>query len=107
MKFNNLYIEKKEKVELVVKYFLANKKNIREISEETGISKSAVHRYLNDEFFIRDIFGDKADFILDEIHLKLVQNKEEGNKLGGDVFSKNYVAIKDELGQFKRSRKIR
>ena len=97
---NEQYNEKKEKVQTVVELFLSGKKMIRDISEETGISKSSVQRYLNDIEFINGIYGDNASFIIEEIQRKLVENKEEGNKLGGDTFASNYESLKDEVGHF-------
>lgn len=99
------YQEKLEKVKKVVEIFLKDKKTIREISEETGISKSSIQRYLNDEEFINLIYGQKASFIREEIIRRLEENYKEGTKLGGINFAKNNETLKDELGHFTGSRK--
>ena len=99
------YQEKLEKVKKVVEIFLRDKKKIREISEETGISKSAIQRYLNDDEFINLIYGEKANFIKEEICRRLEENYKEGIKLGGINFAQNNESLKDELGHFIGSRK--
>ena len=99
------YNDKLEKVEKSVTEFLKNKKTIREISEITGISKSAVQRYLNDEESINTIYGADSTFIIEEINRKLEENKIEGAKLGGTNFAINNEPIRDALGHFKGSRK--
>ena len=99
------YLEKKQKVSIVVKEFLINKKSIKQISEEVGISTSSVQRYLNDEVYIKDAFGVNASLIIEEIHRMLEENKIEGNKLGGQNFAKNNEATKKENGQFTGSKK--
>ena len=102
---NEQYQDKLEKVEYVVNAFLKEKKTIREVSEETGISKSSVQRYLNDEEFITALYGEKTPFIMEEINRKLEENYVEGVKLGGTNFALNNDSIKDELGHFQGSRK--
>ena len=99
------YNEKIQKVTETVTEFLKNKKTIREISEITGISKSSVQRYLNDEEYIKIIFGGEASFIIEEINRRLEENQIEGTKLGGTNFALNNEPIKDNLGHFKGSRK--
>ena len=102
---NEQYRDKLEKVDYVVTAFLRDKKTIREVSEETGISKSSVQRYLNDEEFIVGLYGEKAPYIIEEINRKLEENYVDGVKLGGTNFALNNESIKDNLGHFQGSRK--
>lgn len=104
----NRYLEKIYKVEEVVELFLKERKTIYEMAADKslGISKSSIHRYLNDEDIIRYIYGEKADFIIEEIKRRLKENKEIGNKNGGDTFARNYTALKDSNGLFKGSKRI-
>ena len=62
------YLEKTENVKKVVIEFLMNKRSIKQISEELGISTSSVQRYLNDKVYIENIFKNDASFIIEEIH---------------------------------------
>ena len=98
-------LEKINNIKIVVTNFLKDKKTIKEISQETGISKSSVQRYLNDKEYIREIYGLDANFIIEEIHRKLKQNKEEGISKGGTNFANNNISTKDKLGHFTGSKK--
>ncbi|MDO4962515.1 MAG: hypothetical protein Q4E75_00205 [bacterium] len=101
------YLNKVYKVEKVVEIFLKERKTIYEMAADKslGISKSSIHRYLNDEDIIRYIYGDQSDFIIEEIKRRLKENKEIGNKNGGDTFASDYVALKDSKGLFKGSKR--
>ena len=98
-------MEKKKSVEKVVTQFLKSKKTIKEISAETGIPTSSVQRYLNDESYIREIFGSRANLIIEEIHRKLDQNKLEGHVLGGQTYAQNYEATRGYSGLFTGSKR--
>lgn len=100
-----LYQEKIKKVKAVIEIFLNDKKTIKEVSEETNISKSSIQRYLNDTEIINEIYGKDAVYIIQEIQKKLNENIEEGKRTGGLNFAKNNEALKDESGHFIGSKK--
>lgn len=102
------YQEKLKKVKYVVTSFLKEKKTIKQIADESGelkISKSSVQRYLNDEQYIKILFGEEAPFIIEEIERRLIENYSDGVKLGGNNFAQNNESLKDENGHFIGSRK--
>lgn len=99
------YIEKQEKVKKVVIALLNEKKTIKQMSEDFSIPKSSVQRYLNDNEFIKDIFGVESEFIIEEIRRKLGENYKEGKKIGGQTYALNNQALQDESGHFIGSRK--
>lgn len=80
-------IEKLKKIDKVVKVFLANDDlTIIELSEITGISKSAVQRYLNSVEVI-ELYGKE---ITEYITKRLKMKKIEGNSKGGKTTQKLY-----------------
>ena len=96
---------KKENIAKVVRVFISTDYTIDEVAEQTKISSSSVQRYLNDEASIREIFGLDADYIIPIIKNGLKKNKQDGLVRGGTNSSQRNVALKDELGHFKGSRR--
>lgn len=97
-------LEKENRVRKVVVTFLKSNKTIKELEEELHIPHSTIQRDLNDKKTIISIFP-YYDAIINEIQIKLDQNKQEGLSLGGSNFAKNNISTKDELGHFTGSKK--
>jgi len=85
-------LEKIKRRQLVHDYFDKYGGTISEISKATGISKSSVQRYLNEDYTIDELKCVKA---------YLQSNKDAGRSKGG----KNSGYSKDELGRFTGSSK--
>ena len=96
-------LARENRVKIAVVSFLKEKKTIKQISEETGISTSSIQRYLNDEELIKTVFNKNAEFISEEIKRRLKENKIEGLSLGGTNFAKSNNPTKDKLGRFTGS----
>ena len=90
-------IEINEKVLKVTEEFINTGFSIEEVSNITGISKSSVQRYLNDEKRIVDLLGREA---YDKIQEMLKYNKQEALSKGGYISTKNNMPIRDENGKF-------
>ncbi len=94
--------EKIRKIKLVIRTFLENKNNTVEmVSAATNISKSSVQRYLNDEKYIKIIYEDDANEIINKIIKQLNKNKVEGLKKGGNNTTNNHT-YRDDLGHFAK-----
>ena len=96
---------KKEKVYKTVTAFLSGEYTIDQVAAMTGYSSSAVQRYLNDEEYISLCFKNDAEFVMNEIAIKLEKNKKDGLSNGGLIYSMNNIPLKDDLGHFKGSLK--
>lgn len=90
-------IEINEKILKVTEEFINTGYSIEEVSLNTGISKSSVQRYLNDEKRIVDLLGRDS---YETIQQMLKTNKQEALSKGGYISTKNNRPIRDENGKF-------
>ena len=90
-------IEINEKVLKVAREFINTGYSIEEVSNVTGISKSSVQRYLNDEKRIVNLLGHDS---YNKIQEMLKVNKQEGLSKGGSISTTNNTPIRDENGKF-------
>jgi hypothetical protein len=98
--------KKKERVLEVVKYFIQNGgPDIKTISEALNISKSTVHRYLNDPMIDEIAIELNIPNLSSIIRKFLDSNREIGNHMGGIKYTSNNIATKGELGRFSGSRR--
>ena len=97
--------EKLKKVKLVVDTFLASDGTIEEVASKTGITSSSVQRYLNDVAFIKEAYPHEFIDKIILIRAKLIKNKKDGLKKGGETYAINNESIKDEQGRFQGSRR--
>lgn len=95
-------MSREEIIKTVVNSYLKDSsKTIQQVSEETGISKSSIQRYLNDSH-IRDIIDKET---LAELQSKKIRNKADGKKKGGINSFLNNVSLKNKDGKFIGSKK--
>ena len=86
-----------EKILKVTEEFINTGFSIEEVAQITGISKSSVQRYLNDEKRIVDLLGHDA---YNKIQEMLKINKQEALSKGGYISTRNNRPIRDENGKF-------
>lgn len=95
-------MSREEIIKTVVNSYLKDSaKTIQQVSEETGISKSSIQRYLNDSH-IMDIIDKET---LAELQSKKIKNKVDGKKKGGINSFLNNVPLKNKDGKFTGNEK--
>lgn len=77
------------------------------ISKLTKISQSSVDRYLHDYDIIKTIYGSRSQEVIDKINEKLKNNKVVGTIKGGINSQAVSPYLKDDIGHFQGSNKIK
>lgn len=97
-----------EQTHLLVELFLKTQESDIALEKRTGIPSSTVGRRLTNKKRIVDVYGFE---IGQEIYAKIMEirknNLQKGKKIGGQKSMLNNVYVKDELGKFSGSTKLR
>jgi len=99
--------EKLDRIRMIVDIYISDDAivSISDLSEKTRIATSTIQRDLNDVKYICEIYGSRADKVLQVIKKKLEQSKHAGLSRGGQVSVGNNESLRNEDGKFVGNRR--
>ena len=89
--------ESKDLIKKTIDIFFEYDGNLVKIGEQLNKSKATISRILNSKLFDEMVSNNEIDKkVALTIKMKLLENKKNGNKQGGETFKENYSVIYNE-----------